>query len=113
LSPGATHSGASGIGNIAAAEGAVGAANYSFTFVKGSLAVTPASLTVTADNKSKVYGATNPALTATITGYVNGDTASVVSGTPALSTVGTPSSAVGNYPITAAQGTLSAPDYAF
>src|SRR5207245_1614025 len=88
-------------------------ANYSITFVKGSLEVTPAALTVTTDNKSKVYGATNPTLTATITGYVNGDTASVVSGTPALSTVATQSSAVGTYAITAAQGTLSAANYTF
>src|SRR5205807_4631414 len=73
----------------------------------------PADLTITADNKSKVYGATNPTLTATITGYVNGDTASVVSGTPALSTGATPSSAVGTYPITAAQGTLGAANYTF
>src|SRR5439155_969226 len=56
---------------------------------------------------------TNPTLTATITGYVNGDNASVVSGTPALSTVATQSSAVGTYAITAAQGTLSAANYTF
>src|SRR6185503_13605022 len=31
-------------------------------------------LTITADNKNKVYGAALPALTATYSGFVNGDT---------------------------------------
>src|SRR5207248_213262 len=42
-----------------------------------SINVLKATLTITADNKSKGYRAANPALTFTPTGFVNGDTASV------------------------------------
>ena len=49
--------------------------NYTISYVGGTLTVTPAALTITADNKSKVYGAALPALTASYSGFVNGDTA--------------------------------------
>jgi hypothetical protein len=75
--------------------------------------VTKATLTITADNKSKAFGAALPQLTFTPTGFVNGDTASVLTGAPTLQTTATPSSPVGSYPITGAQGTLAANDYAF
>src|SRR5207245_2540484 len=88
-------------------------ANYSITYVNGTLTVTPAGLTATADPKSKVYGAGNPSLTYTITGFVNGDLASVVSGTAICTTTATPSSGVGGYPITCTQGSLSATNYNF
>ena len=35
--------------------------------------MTAATLTVTADDQSKTYGAANPTLTHTTTGFVNGD----------------------------------------
>jgi hypothetical protein len=41
--------------------------NYNITFAKGTLSVTKAPLTVTADNKSKVYGAANPNFTVSTT----------------------------------------------
>ena len=44
---------------------------------ENTLNITPATLTVTADPQSKVYGATNPGFTASDSGYVNGDTGSV------------------------------------
>ncbi len=37
----------------------------------GSFRVTPAPLTITADDKTKAFGADNPTLTATISGLVN------------------------------------------
>ena len=46
--------------------------NYTFTRVAGTLTVTPAPLTATANNQSKVYGAGLPALTVGYTGLVNG-----------------------------------------
>jgi hypothetical protein len=70
-------------------------------------------LTVTANNATRFYGAANPALTYAITGFVNNDPASVVSGAPALSTTATASSALGNYPITADVSSLSAANYTF
>jgi hypothetical protein len=78
-----------------------------------TLTVNQARLTVTANNATRVYGAANPTLTDTITGFVNGDTSTVVSGAAALSTTATGSSPVGTYPITAAQGTLAAANYTF
>src|SRR5262249_32214595 len=77
-----------------------------------SQSVSPAILTVTADNKAKDFGAALPTLTAHFSGFVNGEDASVLSGAPALSTTATASSAVGSYAIVAAQGSLSAANYA-
>ena len=49
--------------------------DYSITYVAGSLTVTTAPLTITANNQTKVYGADLPTLTASYSGFVNGDTA--------------------------------------
>ena len=38
-------------------------ANYTVSFANGSLTVTPAALTVTADNAARPYGQTNPLFT--------------------------------------------------
>jgi hypothetical protein len=46
--------------------------NYSVTLVNSSLAINAAIATVTAHNKSKTYGAANPALDAAVTGQVTG-----------------------------------------
>ncbi len=78
-----------------------------------SLVVTKAVLTVTANNASRLYGDPNPAFSYTFSGFVNGDTAAVVSGTASCSTTATPTSPVGSYPITCTQGTLAATNYVF
>lgn len=41
--------------------------NYSITYNTGTFTITPRPITVTADNKSKVYGTSDPVLTYTIT----------------------------------------------
>ena len=88
--------------------------NYLVTTNTGTLTVTPALLTVTADNQTKVYGAANPSLTATIVSFVNADTeASAVTGSATLNTAVTTTTGVGNYAITANIGTLTAPNYTF
>jgi FtsP/CotA-like multicopper oxidase with cupredoxin domain len=87
--------------------------NYNITYPAGTLTVTPATLTVTANNATKVYGAALPTFTANITGFVNGDPATVVSGSPSLTTIATATSPVGSYTITAAQGSLAAANYTF
>src|SRR6185503_6325515 len=76
-------------------------ANYTISFVAGTLTVTPATLTITAEDKSKVYGAALPALTASNAGFVNGDTVASLDTPVSLSTTETASSDVGTYPITA------------
>src|SRR5439155_2884611 len=87
--------------------------NYNLTFIGSNLTITPRTLTVTADNKVKTYGDPNPALTASYSGFVNGDTDTILSGAPALSTAATATSGVGSYPITVGAGTLSAANYSF
>src|SRR5207237_828475 len=105
----------SGVGGypITCTQGTLSATNYAFSFVGGTVTVTQATLTVTAGPQSRVYGAGNPALTYIITGFVNGDAASVVSGTANCSTTATLLSGVGGYSITCTQGTLSATNYTF
>jgi hypothetical protein len=99
---------------IAIAAGTLTATNYDFpNLVAGTLTVNKAHLTLTASPASSTYGAQIPPLGATISGYVNGDGPSVVSGSPLVSTSATPSSAVGSYAITVAAGTLTAANYDF
>src|SRR5262249_11021748 len=81
--------------------GSLTTANYDFTtFNNGTLTITPRAATVTADDKSKTYGDVNPALTATVTGTVNGDTLNY-----SLSTTAAQFSGVGSYPITGSLAT--------
>src|SRR5207249_1520167 len=75
--------------------------NYTISYVAGTLTVTKASLTVTADDKTKTYGAGNPALTVSYAGFVNLDTSASLGGTLSVTTAATAASAVGSYPITA------------
>jgi gliding motility-associated-like protein len=57
-------------------------------------------LTITADSKTKLYGAANPTLTYTYSGFVNGDTTSIVTTPPVISTIAVKGSVIGSYPIT-------------
>jgi hypothetical protein len=77
------------------------------------LTVNQATLTVTANDASRSFNTANPAFTYIISGYVPGDTVSVVSGVPALSTTATLSSPVGTYAIVPAIGSLAAANYNF
>ncbi len=92
------------VGSYAITQGSVVASpNYVLTYLGSRLTISPRPLTVTADDQSRVAGATNPALTYAVSGrgLVNGD---VLTG--ALSTLAGPLSVMGAYPIT--QGTLGA-----
>ena len=77
-------------------------ARYAGTSKTVTLTVTPAPLTITADDKQRGAGLDNPPLTASYSGFVNGDIA--ISTPPALSTTANTSSAPGNYPITVTGG---------
>jgi hypothetical protein len=114
LSTTATTASPAGTYPITAAAGTLAAANYTFTFVNGTLSVTQATLLVTASNLSRTYGAANPSLTYTMTGFLNGDTqTSATTGAPALTTTAKTTSPVGTYPITVTKGTLAAANYTF
>ncbi|UTN03278.1 cadherin-like beta sandwich domain-containing protein [Flavobacterium bizetiae] len=82
------------------ASGAVNS-NYTINYINGTLSITPVALTITADNKNKVYGDANPTLTVSYTGFVNGDTVSSLTTAPIIVTTADATSAVGTYPITA------------
>ena len=57
-------------------------ASYDITYTNGTLAVTRASVTVKADNASKIYGEEDPAsFTTTVTGLVNNESESLISRT--------------------------------
>ena len=47
--------------------------NYSITYIDGSVQVTPAPLTITAPSETMVYGSAVPALSASYSGFVDGD----------------------------------------
>ena len=65
-----------------------------------SLTVSKAALTITADNKLKFQGQANPALTVTYTGFVLGETATVLLTQAVITTTAVTSSPAGAYPIT-------------
>ena len=91
------------------------AGNYSLQNTTATTAanITPALLTVTANNATRLFGSANPSFTYTISGFVVGDASSVVSGSPSLTTSATSASAPGSYPILASQGSLNAVNYTF
>jgi sugar lactone lactonase YvrE len=82
--------------------------------VTTSFTVSPAVLTVTPAAVSIIYGSAIPtSFATTITGFVNNDSATVVTGSAAVTTTATMGAPVASYPLTAAIGTLVATNYTF
>ena len=77
--------------------------DYTISYVPGTLTVTPAALTITAKNQTKAYSAALPALTASYSGFVNGDNSTSLTTHPTVTTTATAVSHVSGdpYPITA------------
>ncbi len=93
------------VGTYAIVKGSLSAgSNYTISYVSNNFEITKASLTATADNKTKIYGAANPALTITYSGFVNGESASVIDTKPSISTTADATSAVGTYTISLSGG---------
>ena len=63
--------------------------------------ITPAALTVTANNATKVAGAANPALAVTYSGFASGESASSLTSEATASTTASTTSSAGTYAITA------------
>jgi hypothetical protein len=59
--------------------------NYSYTYVNGTLTISKAIVTATADDKTREYGSANPTATITYTGFKNGETAAVLDTQPTIS----------------------------
>ncbi len=78
--------------------------NYTIATTNGSLVITKAPLIITADNKQKVAGAVNPVFSASYAGFVNSDTAAVLTSPVAFNTTAATNSAPGAYPITPTNG---------
>ena len=88
--------------------------NYNITYNTANFTITPAPLTVTANNLSMIYGGALPTYTYSMTGFVRGDTqATATTGAPALTTNPAAPVNVGSYVITAATGSLASGNYSF
>ncbi len=89
--------------------------NYTFVQAAGNataLTITPGILTYVANPVARTYGAANPPLTGSVTGFANGETqATATTGTLMFNSPVTPSSPVGQYAITGSG--LSAANYEF
>jgi hypothetical protein len=100
------------VGSYATHATATGAAlgNYDVTYTDGTLAISPALLTVTANNVSRHYGTPNPPLTVSYTGFVFGQNESVLGGALLVTTDAAQNSPVGTYAIVPSG--LTSPNYA-
>ncbi len=93
--------------------------NYTFTRVDGTLTITKATLTASADDKTREYGEANPALTISYTGFKNSEDKSVIDTEPGISTLAVSTTNAGtatisltggsdnNYDIVTVDGTLT------
>jgi MBG domain (YGX type)/Extended Signal Peptide of Type V secretion system len=81
-------------------------AGYTFAAASGtgSLTVTPAPLTITANNLTKLFGQPNPTLTFVVAGLQSGDTVADITGIT-VSVAGGPSPGVGEHVIGVSGGT--------
>mgnify|MGYP001085964834 CR=1 FL=1 len=73
--------------------------NYEISYVNGTLTINKVPLTITAQNASRTYGATNPSFGVSYNGFVNGDDESNLGGALLITTTADLSSPVGTYPI--------------
>ena len=106
----------SGVGtySILGSSAGLSASNYDFgSPVNGSLTINKAHLTVSSDNQSRLYGSSNPTFTETISGFVNGEGNSVVSGTATGSSAADSKTGVGSYVILGSASGLMAANYDF
>ena len=93
--------------------------NYSFSYTSANLTINKATLTATADDKSRKYGEVNPAFTITFIGFKNGEDKSVIDTEPMASTTASATTNAGaadisliggsdtNYSITLENGVLT------
>jgi MBG domain (YGX type)/Bacterial Ig domain len=73
------------------------AANYTITYVAGTVTIYQASLAITASNNSMIYGGSVPVITPSYTGFVLGQNALALTTQPTCSTSATSTSSAGSY----------------
>jgi len=91
--------------------------NYTFSFAAANataFSITPATLTVTANGASRIYGQANPGLSGTISGFQGSDTlANATAGSENYTTAATANSNVGSYAVTGSGLTADNGNYTF
>ena len=73
------------------------AANYAISYVAGNATVTKVALTITASSLTSTYGSKPGSVSASYTGFVNGDSAGALATQPTCSTTVTATSPAGTY----------------
>ena len=84
---------------------------FTITTTPGKLIINKKAVTVTAENKSKVYGEENPNLTYLENGFVGKDNLTTLNIVPTLTTEAEKDSPVGSYPITFSNQTTETDNY--
>jgi hypothetical protein len=74
--------------------------NYAVVANTASGTITPAALTITADDASRQVGAPDPAFSVSYSGFVAGENESVLTGTAAVTSAATQASQMGSYALT-------------
>jgi MBG domain (YGX type) len=72
--------------------------NYTINYVRGTVTVTQAALTITASSSMMTYGGVVPTITPSYGGFVNGQNSSSLTAPPTCTTTATSASAPGGYP---------------
>jgi hypothetical protein len=85
--------------------------NYTISYVRGKISLVRAPLTITASSGSMVYGGSVPAVTASYSGFVNGESASDLTTLPTCATNATSSSSVAGSPYITHCADASDPNY--
>ena len=105
------------VGGYAISQGTLAAgSNYTINFIGNTLTITPAPLTVSANAQTKVYGMADPALTVSVTGFVDATVDGLTLDDTATSAltgdlIRVPGETVSGGPYAIEQGTLAASDY--
>jgi hypothetical protein len=90
---------ASDVGSYSVTVNGLASTNYAITYLASTLTITPAPLTITAEDKTKLFGAPLPAFTASYTGFVLDQGPGVLGRTLTFTTTATAASVPGTYPI--------------
>ncbi len=93
------------VGNYSLTASGASDNDYTIAYVPGTLSINPAPLTIAANNATMFSGQAVPALTASYSGFQNGDTPASLDSLPTLSTSATSASSPGSYAITVAGAT--------
>ena len=115
LAYGGAAQGAINAGSYALTVSGLTSDNYVLSYQPGTLTVNQAALTVVADDASRLYGDANPTFTTSLTGFVNGEDATIagVTGAGVVTTTATTADSVGTYALTPDAGTYAAANYVF